>query len=95
MMLAQLVALLESQESALSLAEISRRLQAQPTAILAMIDYLVQKGRLVEFGPDGTACSGCGEQPDCNLLSTFGKRYAAASRLTEITGRGACLSADR
>jgi hypothetical protein len=78
-MLTQLTELLASKESGLSLAEISRALGAQPSAVMAMLTLLVQKGRLVEIGPDGGYCAGCGSQSDCNLLAARGKRYAAAS----------------
>lgn len=77
-MLTQLTELLTSKESGLSLAEISRALGAQPSAVMSMLGLLVQKGRLVEIGPDGGYCAGCGEQSDCNLLAARGKRYALA-----------------
>lgn len=77
-MLNQLVTLLQEKENGLSLAEISRAMKAQPTAILCMIDLLVQKGKLVEIGPDGKCCSACGVQTECNLLAARGKRYMVA-----------------
>lgn len=77
-MLNQLVALLEQKENGLSLAEISREMKAQPSAVLCMIELLVQKGRLIEIGPDGKCCSACGVQTECNLLAARGKRYAVA-----------------
>ena len=77
-MLTHLTELLASKESGLSLAEISRTLNAQPSAVLSMLNLLVQKGRLIEIGPDGGYCAGCGSQSDCNLLAARGKRYALA-----------------
>ena len=77
-MLNQLVTLLQERENGLSLAEISRAMKAQPTAILCMIELLVQKGKLVEIGPDGKCCSACGVQSECNLLAARGKRYTVA-----------------
>lgn len=77
-MLSQLVNLLETRENGLSLSEISREMKAQPSAILCMIELLVQKGRLIEIGPDGKCCSTCGLESDCNLLKARGKRYTAA-----------------
>lgn len=74
-MLNQLVRLLEDQENGMSLAEISRALKAQPTAVLSMIDLLVKKEKLIEIGPDGKCCTTCGVQSDCNLLAARGKRY--------------------
>ena len=75
-MLTQLVKLLEEKENGLSLAEISREMKAQPSAVLCMIDLLVQKGKLTEIGPDGKCCTTCGVQTECNLLAARGKRYA-------------------
>lgn len=77
-MLTQLVNLLESTENGLSLSEISRAMNAQPSAVMSMICLLVQKGRLIEIGPDGKCCSACGLESQCNLLAARGKRYMAA-----------------
>ena len=79
-MLSHLVSLLETYENGLSLAEISRVLQAQPSAVLSMIDLLVQKGKLIEIGPDGNCCTTCGLESECNLLKARGKRYLIALR---------------
>jgi Mn-dependent DtxR family transcriptional regulator len=79
-MLTQLVKLLEDQENGLSLSEISREMKAQPTAVLSMIDLLVQKGKLLEIGPDGNCCTTCGIQSECNLLVARGKRYMVTPR---------------
>lgn len=78
-MLTQLVKLLEDKENGLSLSEISREMKAQPTAVLSMIDLLVQKGKLFEIGPDGKCCTTCGIQSGCNLLAARGKRYVVAA----------------
>lgn len=77
-MLTQLVELLAAKEHGLSLAEISREMKAQPSAVLSMINLLVQKGKLIEIGPDGKCCTTCGVQSECNLLAARGKRYAVA-----------------
>jgi hypothetical protein len=77
-MLAQLISLLESKENGLSLSEISRAMDAQPSAVLSMICLLVQKGKLIEVGPDGKCCSTCGYETECNLLAARGKRYIVA-----------------
>ena len=78
-MLTQLVKLLEDKENGLSLSEISREMRAQPTAVLCMINLLVQKGKLLEVGPDGKCCTTCGIQSECNLLAARGKRYIVAT----------------
>jgi len=78
-MLTQLVKLLENKENGLSLSEISREMKAQPTAVLCMINLLVQKGKLLEVGPDGKCCATCGIQSECNLLAARGKRYVVTA----------------
>lgn len=89
-MLNQLVELLKGKENGLSLSEISRALNAQPSAVLSMIDLLVKKGKLVEIGPDGQCCTTCGLQSECNLLAARGKRFVATAhsslfeRVTEV-----------
>ena len=79
-MLTQLVSLLEAKENGLSLSEISRAMNAQPSAVLCMIQVLVQKGKLIEIGPDGKCCTTCGFETECNLLAARGKRYIAAAQ---------------
>ena len=80
-MLTQLVTLLENQENGLSLSEISRAMNAQPTAVLSMIQLLVQKGKLIEIGPDNKCCTTCGFESDCSLLAARGKRYICRGRM--------------
>jgi DNA-binding MarR family transcriptional regulator len=79
-MLTQLVALLEKKENGLSLSEISRAMNAQPSAVMRMIGLLVKKGKLIEIGPDGRCCTSCGLQSECNLLAARGKRYMVGCR---------------
>ncbi len=74
-MIAQLLQLLENKENGMSLSEISRAMNAQSSAIMAMVELLVQKEKLIEIGPDGGYCETCGAQSDCNLLAARGKRY--------------------
>jgi len=80
-MLTQLVTLLENKENGLSLSEISRAMNAQPTAVLSMIQLLVQKGKLIEIGPDNKCCTTCGFESDCSLLAARGKRYICRGRM--------------
>lgn len=77
-MLSQLLAILENNKEGMSLREISRAINAQPSAILPMLDLLVRKGRVFEIGPDGKLCAECGLEADCNLLAVRGKRYIFA-----------------
>jgi predicted Zn-ribbon and HTH transcriptional regulator len=80
-MLTQLVTLLENKENGLSLSEISRTMNAQPTAVLSMIQLLVQKGKLLEIGPDNKCCTTCGFESDCSLLAARGKRYVCRGHM--------------
>jgi hypothetical protein len=82
-MLTHLVNLLETKENGLSLSEISRAMNAQPSAVMSMIGLLVQKGKLIEIGPDGKCCTTCGLESECNLLAARGKRYMIAIMHTE------------
>jgi predicted Zn-ribbon and HTH transcriptional regulator len=84
-MLNQITALLEAKENGLSLSEISRAVNAQPSAVLSMIDLLVKKGKLLEIGPDNKCCTTCGIQSECNLLKVRGKRYVAAASFLQGT----------
>jgi hypothetical protein len=84
-MLTQLLDLLENKENGLSLSEISRAMGAQPSAVLSMITLLVQKGKLVEIGPDGKSCAACGLESECNLLAARGKRYACVGGSTKTS----------
>lgn len=80
-MLTELLSILADNSGGMSLWEISRRLQAEPSAVQSMLDLLVRKGRLIEIGPDGKYCADCGLESDCNLLAVHGKRYALKSKL--------------
>ena len=80
-MLTQLVNLLENKENGLSLSEISRAMNAQPTAVMSMIKLLVQKGKLLEIGPDNKCCTACGFESECSLLAARGKRYICRGRI--------------
>lgn len=82
-MLAHMIHLLETKENGLSLSEISRTMNVQPSAVLSMIDLLVKKGKLIEIGPDGKCCTTCGLESECNLLAARGKRYMVTSTLVD------------
>jgi hypothetical protein len=79
-MLTQLISLLENKEDGLSLFEISRLMDAQPSAVRSMLELLVRKGRLAEIGPDGKVCAVCGLESNCQLLAIKGKRYIVCER---------------
>jgi hypothetical protein len=83
-MLNQLIMLLEARENGLSLNEISREMKSQPSAVLSMIELLVQKGKIIEIGPDNKICSTCGLESQCSLLAARGKRYVVSSQLSRL-----------
>jgi hypothetical protein len=91
-MLTQLLSLLEARENGLSLFEISRQMKAQPSAVQSMLNLLVQKGRLIEIGPDGKYCSTCGLESNCQLLAVHGKRYVSAVQFSKK--EAVCLEAN-
>jgi predicted Zn-ribbon and HTH transcriptional regulator len=77
-MLKPLLELLSTRQNGLTIGEISRALNAQPSAVFAMIQTLARKGRLLEIGPDGGFCAACGVKNECNLLAARGARYVLA-----------------
>ncbi|MFN8382646.1 MAG: FeoC-like transcriptional regulator [Anaerolineales bacterium] len=81
-MLTQLISLLEKNKDGLSLFDISRMMKSQPSAVMSMLELLVQKGKLLAIGPDGKYCADCGQVSDCNLLAVHGKRYVLSSQFT-------------
>lgn len=85
-MLTHLIQLLSEAENGLSLAEMSRAMNAQPSAVFAMLQTLVHKGRIVEVGPDGGICASCGLEAQCNLLATRGKRYVLLVPTARLQG---------
>ena len=92
-MLTQLLSLLETRENGLSLFEISRQMKAQPSAVQSMLNLLVQKGRLIEIGPDGKYCSTCGLESNCQLLAVHGKHYVSAALFSK-KDEAVCLEAN-
>ena len=79
-MLTRLIALLLDAPRGLSLAQISRALDAQPTAVAGMLDWLACAGRVIEVGPDGGFCAACGLEGQCQLLLVRAKRYVVAAQ---------------
>jgi hypothetical protein len=96
-MLVELLNILQHTQGGLSLAELSRRLGVDTGVISGMLQLLVSKGRIVEMGPAGSACTACPLHSDCNMLSGQNSRYVLVSRgagrpgakETELAG-GAC-----
>jgi uncharacterized protein (UPF0179 family) len=53
-------------------------MSAQPSAVMALVGLLVQKGKLIEIGPDSKCCTAYVLQSECNFLAARGKRYKVA-----------------
>jgi hypothetical protein len=73
-MLTTLLRLLEESPDRFDLAQISRELGSQPSAVAGMIDTLVKMGRLEEINMECGSCSDCGMSDDC-ALSTVPIRH--------------------
>ncbi|WP_322511350.1 FeoC-like transcriptional regulator [Chloroflexus sp.] len=63
-MLYQILEILEQAEQPLSLAELSQRLQVEPSALEGMIAFWVRKGRLRDTS--ALSCGGTGAGCTCN-----------------------------
>lgn len=66
-MLSQILRLFEESSEALCVDEIAQRLEADPAAVEAMLDLLVQMDRLVEVG-GMELCSSCPTRAACYLI---------------------------
>ena len=74
-MLSKLLDLLEENQGEMDLHFLSRQLDAQPSAVAGMFQLLIQKGRVVEIGPDCGPCSTCKLDSQCTLSVRRSKRY--------------------
>ncbi len=79
-MVFELIALLEKNQGKLDLAEISRELNAQPSAVAGMIEMLVRKGRIAEIRPMCGSCDKCGLNNQCTIPTKRTKQYVIAER---------------
>lgn len=88
-MLGKILAYLETERRAVSIAEMSRALHAQPGAIAGMLDLLVRKGRVIEIGAGrrGEFCEECAWQSTCALLTAPIKRYILAQARQSLCGQ--------
>lgn len=75
-MLSQIIKELERAGGVIDLNELSQRLGVQRSALDAMIETLVRKGRLreVEMGETPPVCASCAKRSGCTLVS-IGKVY--------------------
>lgn len=79
-MVTQLLDTLARHERGLNLTQLSRALHAEPSAVQGALQWLVNKGRVVEIGQDNGVCTTCGAQTQCQLLAARGVRYALAGQ---------------
>lgn len=89
-MLRELLTLIESSDGCLSVAELSRRLNAEPSAVEGMVQTLQQRGRLLLLDGSGPPCESCGASESCALAAFRNKRYVVAphdSRTVLTQGR--------
>lgn len=78
-MLRELLILIESSDGCLSVAELSRRLNAEPSAVEGMVQTLQQRGRLLMLDDSGAPCATCCASDACALAAFRHKRYVVAS----------------
>jgi hypothetical protein len=83
-MLSELIQLLEENEGEVDLVAVSRRLNAQPSAVSGMLETLVRKGRVVETVPTCGACDSCVLSSNCTLPARWIKRYKVIRRPTDV-----------
>ena len=80
-MLRELIALIESNQGCLSVGELSRRLNAEPSAVEGMVQTLLQRGRLLSLdGAGSPPCDMCDASEGCALAAFRNKRYVVAPR---------------
>lgn len=79
-MLRELLALIESSEGCLSTAELSRRLNAEPSAVEGMVQTLRERGRLLVIDGGATPCETCGASEGCTLATLRNRKYVVAPR---------------
>ena len=60
-----------------SLRDLSRRLEIEPSALAGMLDFLVRKGRLRASGGDTPPdCGSCGQRGACPFVVALPRSYA-------------------
>ncbi len=74
-MLRELIKLIETSDGCLSTAELSRRLNAEPSAVDGMVRTLRERGRLIEIDGGATPCETCGSSEGCTLATLRNRKY--------------------
>ena len=67
-MLSRILKEFESSRSPLTLAEMSRHLGIERSALEGMIQFLVRKGKLREVKPGSVECAHCASRGGCGAL---------------------------
>jgi len=78
-MLQQLLQLLEESQRSCQIAELSRKLNAQPSAVEAMLETLVRRGRVVAVEAGSQLCAECVLNGKCDVPVVKGRRYTLQS----------------
>lgn len=78
-MLTQLLQLMAETQRSCQIEELSRTLHAQPSAVEAMLETLVQRGRVVAIDGSQLQCAECALRGKCDLPAVKGRRYVLAS----------------
>lgn len=79
-MLQQLLRLLEESQRSCQITELSRMLNAQPSAVEAMLESLVRRGRVVAVDAGSQMCTECALSGKCDVPVLKVRRYALQSR---------------
>jgi Mn-dependent DtxR family transcriptional regulator len=81
-MLSHLIQLLEENDGVVDLADVSRTLDAQPSAVNGMLETLIRMGRVIEIRPECGVCDTCSQSSSCTLPARRIKRYHVVHRRT-------------
>ena len=77
-MLRELLRLLEENQGEINIFELSQQLGASPSAIMGMIETLINMGRINELSSDCGVCESCALHNHCTLPVKRARRYKLA-----------------
>lgn len=88
-MLTELLQMLQTSDQALTVSDLSRRMQVEPAVLEDLIAFWVRKGRisdgvthqnLASVCTGGSACTTCGGAQTCAFVARVPKSYALTNR---------------
>lgn len=91
-MLQQLLRLLEESPRSCQISELSRMLNAQPSAVEAMLETLVRRGRVVAVEAGSQLCGECALSGKCDVPVLKGRRYALQSSRAPVRQASASVT---